>query len=70
MCTSQDTCAAHKMRKTRAAPRFGGAAHCNFTKKYKKGDKLKIKNVSVGPIVLMPNYNRGIGSIISICSIN
>ncbi|AYV80077.1 MAG: hypothetical protein Gaeavirus8_8 [Gaeavirus sp.] len=39
---------------------------CNFTKKFKKGDKLRIKNVSTGAILLMPNYNNSIGSIISI----
>jgi hypothetical protein len=39
---------------------------CSFSRKFKKGDYLKMKNVSTGTISLMPNYNKGIGSIISI----
>jgi hypothetical protein len=43
---------------------------CSFTTNYKKGETLKMKNVSKSPILLMPNYNKGIGSIISINKIN
>ena len=43
---------------------------CSFSKKFKKGENLKMKNVSNGAILLMPNFNKGIGSIISINKIN
>jgi hypothetical protein len=43
---------------------------CSFSKKFKKGDNLKMKNVSNGAILLMPNFNDGIGSIISVNLIN
>lgn len=43
---------------------------CNFTKKFSRGSTIKIKNVSTGAILLMPNFNKGIGSIISITKIN
>ena len=43
---------------------------CSFSRNYKKGESLKMKNVSMSSILLMPNYNDGIGSIISINKIN
>jgi hypothetical protein len=43
---------------------------CSFSRNYKKGESLKMKNVSTSSILLMPNYNDGIGSIISINKIN
>lgn len=43
---------------------------CAFSRNYKKGESLKIKNVSNSAILLMPNFNNGIGSIISINKIN
>jgi hypothetical protein len=43
---------------------------CSFSKKFKRGDYLKMKNISKGTILLMPNFNDGIGSIISVNKIN
>ena len=43
---------------------------CSFSRNYKKGESLKMKNVSNSAILLMPNFNDGIGSIISINKIN
>lgn len=43
---------------------------CSFSKKFKKGNTLKIKNVSSNSLLLMPNFNNGIGSIISINKLN
>jgi len=43
---------------------------CSFSRKFKRGDNLKMRNVSKGAILLMPNFNEGIGSIISINKLN
>lgn len=43
---------------------------CSFSRNFKKGENLKMKNVSKSAILLMPNFNDGIGSIISINKIN
>lgn len=43
---------------------------CSFSRNFKKGESLKMKNVSKSAIILMPNFNNGIGSIISINKIN
>jgi hypothetical protein len=43
---------------------------CSFSRNFIKGENLKLKNVSSGIIYLMPNFNKGIGSIISINKIN
>jgi hypothetical protein len=43
---------------------------CSFTKKFHECATLKLKNVSTGDILLMPNYNDSIGSIISIYNVS
>ena len=39
---------------------------CSFSTTFNKKDTFKIKNISTSPIILMPNFNNAIGSIISI----